>query len=91
MMNWLREFLKSTHMRFLEAECERLRQENRALLNSLLGVAGHSPVEFPAEPARPPVIKRSGLSMHQVQKKTERESEQRFLDRMARANQRESA
>ena len=44
-MNWLREMLKSSYVRMLEEENARLKAENRALLNSLLGTAGFPPVE----------------------------------------------
>jgi len=36
----------------LEGEVARLRAENRALTNSLLGTAGFPPVDFPAAPRR---------------------------------------
>jgi hypothetical protein len=88
-MNWLREIFKSSYARHLEEENARLLKENRALLNSVLGIAGHNPVELPQEAVAPPKITRSGLSMHQVQKKTERESERRMLARLQR--QKESA
>ncbi|MGC1620745.1 MAG: hypothetical protein WA765_19810 [Candidatus Acidiferrum sp.] len=51
----------------LEADVTRLRAENRALMNSLLGTAGFPPVEFPEAPkpqALPRVRKRS---WHQIQ------------------------
>jgi len=44
-MNWLREFFKSKYVGMLEEENARLRAENRALLNSLLGTAGFAPIE----------------------------------------------
>ena len=37
-------------MALLEEEVERLRGENRALVNSLLGTAGFPPVDFPEAP-----------------------------------------
>lgn len=64
----LRQALRGRYMRALEdelarsrAEIERLRLENRALLNSLLGTAGVPPVEAPpAHPAQiAPVRRRS--------------------------------
>jgi hypothetical protein len=51
----LRQALRGRYVRELEAEVvreraevERLRAENRALLNSLLGTAGVPPIETPA-------------------------------------------
>ncbi len=45
--NWLRRAFRSRYVRLLEEEVERLRGENRALLNSLLGTAGFPPVDLP--------------------------------------------
>jgi hypothetical protein len=70
-MNWVarwRQGMRSRYVRLLEeqvarerAEVERLRAENRAMLNSLLGTAGVPPVETP--PAHPvqigPIRRRS--------------------------------
>jgi len=39
--------------RELQGEVVRLRAENRALMNSILGIAGVPPVTVPAETARP--------------------------------------
>src|SRR5579872_4847467 len=64
----LRQGMRSRYVRQLEAqvareraEIERLRAENRALLNSLLGTAGVPPIEAPpAHPAQiAPVRRRS--------------------------------
>ena len=44
---WLRKAFRSRYVRLLEEEVERLRGENRALLNSLLGTAGFPPVDLP--------------------------------------------
>jgi hypothetical protein len=43
--------LRGRYVRLLEEDVARLRAENRALMNSLLGTAGIPPVDFPA-PAR---------------------------------------
>ena len=52
----------------------RLRAENRALLNSLLGTAGFPPVEF-AEPVKPVELPRlRRRSWQQVQMKREQDS-----------------
>jgi hypothetical protein len=44
MTNWLLRHLRSRYVRMLEEELARLRAENRALVNSLLGTAGFPPV-----------------------------------------------
>ena len=57
----------------LEAELARLRAENRALTNSLLGTAGFPPVDFPA--AKPQEIPRPRKrSWHQIQAWRENEA-----------------
>jgi len=60
-MNWLRQVWKSRYVALLEAENARLKAENRAFLNSLLGVAGFAPVEAEESKAGTfaPVRKRS--------------------------------
>jgi hypothetical protein len=68
----LREFihwlLNSRYVGLLEDEVERLRAENRALTNSLLGTAGFPPVDCPAIPAQPREITRARKrSWHQIQ------------------------
>ncbi len=54
---WIKEFWKwlvtSRYVRALEAEVERLRAENRALMNSILGIAGIPPVIAPGVEAAP--------------------------------------
>ena len=72
-------------MRMLEEENARLRGENRAMINSLLSVAGHPPVDFPAA-AQSATKMKPKLSLPQMQAKTERESNERILQR-ARAMQ----
>lgn len=67
MLDWLRELMQIKYVGLLEADVTRLRAENRALMNSLLGTAGFPPVEFPEAPkpqALPRVRKRS---WHQIQ------------------------
>jgi len=62
----LRQGMRSRYVRMLEAEIERgraeverLRAENRALLNSVLGTAGVPPIETPpAHPAQIAPIRR---------------------------------
>lgn len=40
----LKSWMKTRYTRLLEAEVQRLRAENRALLNSILGIAGIPPI-----------------------------------------------
>jgi len=82
-MQWLRELLKSSYTRRLEEENARLLQENRAMLNALLGAGGFKPVEFPEAPVRNEVKHRRRLSWHQAQVENERKSEQRIVARAA--------
>jgi hypothetical protein len=63
-MNWMVQHLRSRYVLLLEEETARLRAENRALVNSLLGTAGFPPIS-PEEDARrglvglPPVRRRT--------------------------------
>jgi hypothetical protein len=58
---------RSKYVRLLEAEVARLRAENRALTNSLLGTAGFPPLEYP-EPVKPQTLPRlRKRSWHQIQ------------------------
>jgi hypothetical protein len=71
-MDWLGRFpgrMRSRYVRELEAEIareraeiERLRTENRAMLNSLLGTAGVAPIEAPPYPAQIAPIRRRSWS-----------------------------
>ena len=74
MLNWLHRFLPTKYVALLEDEIarertanERLRTENRALLNSLLGTAGFPPVEFPEAPKPQPLPRLRKRSWHQLQ------------------------
>jgi hypothetical protein len=74
MLNWLKTLFGSKYVRMLEddiarerVENERLRAENRALVNSLLGTAGFPPVEFPAPPQPQALPRLRKRSWHQVQ------------------------
>jgi hypothetical protein len=66
----LRQGMRSRYVRLLEAEIareraeiERLRAENRALINSLLGTAGVPPIEAPpVHPAQIAPIRRRSWS-----------------------------
>ena len=67
MLNWLRQFLQTKYVEMLEADVARLRAENRALMNSLLGTAGFPPVEFPEVPKPQPLPRLRKRSWHQLQ------------------------
>jgi hypothetical protein len=64
MMAWLAQHGRSRYVLLLEEEVARLRAENRALVNSLLGTAGFPPIS-PEDDARrgavglPPVRRRT--------------------------------
>ena len=74
MRDFIQRLLLGRYGRMLEvevarerAETERLRAENRALLNSLLGTAGFPPIET-AEPPKPqPLPRLRKRSWHQLQ------------------------
>ena len=66
-LTWLARHARSRYVRMMEEEVARLRAENRALVNSLLGTAGFPPVEYP-EPAKPQALPRlRKRSWHQIQ------------------------
>jgi hypothetical protein len=67
MLEKLKQLLRSNYVRLLEEEVSRLRAENRALMNSLLGTAGFPPVEFPEVPRPQPLPRLRKRSWHQVQ------------------------
>lgn len=66
-VNWLRQFFQTRYVGLLEGEVQRLRAENRALMNSLLGTAGFPPVEFPQAPVPQPLPRLRKRSWHQIQ------------------------
>ena len=67
MRDLLERLLGGRHLAMLEAEVARLRGENRALTNSLLGTAGFPPVEYP-EAVKPQTLPRlRKRSWHQIQ------------------------
>ena|ERR1700760_2348147 len=72
---WLGNLFSSRYVGLLEGEVERLRAENRALTNSLLGTAGFPSVDYPATAQQPREITRSRKrSWHQIQAWRENEA-----------------
>ncbi|HLZ50586.1 MAG TPA: hypothetical protein VKP61_07545 [Candidatus Acidoferrum sp.] len=67
MLNWFRKILQLKYVGLLETDVARLRAENRALMNSLLGTAGFPPVEFPEAPKSQPLPRLRKRSWHQLQ------------------------
>lgn len=67
MLEILKKFLSSRYVCLLEEEVSRLRAENRALMNSLLGTAGFPPVEFPEAPKPQALPRLRKRSWHQIQ------------------------
>ena len=67
MLDWLRKILQLKYVGLLEADVARLRAENRALMNSLLGTAGFPPVEFPEVPKPQALPRLRKRSWHQIQ------------------------
>jgi hypothetical protein len=75
--NLIQRLLQSRYVGLLEGEVERLRAENRALTNSLLGTAGFPPVDYPATAQQPREITRARKrSWHQIQAWRESEATQ---------------
>jgi hypothetical protein len=74
MLSWLRKLMQMKYVGLLEADVARLRAENRALMNSLLGTAGFPPVEFPEAPQAQPLPRLRKRSWHQIQAWRETES-----------------
>jgi len=64
MMEWAGRNLRGRYVRMLEEEVERLRSENRALLNSLLGTAGFPPISLEEE------VRRGAGMMSPVRRRT---------------------
>src|SRR5260370_40206699 len=66
MFEKLKLLCRSNYVRLLEEDVSRLRAENRALMNSLLGTAGFPPVEFPEAPQPQPLPRLRKRSSHQL-------------------------
>lgn len=67
MKDWIEKLFRARYVGLLEADVARLRAENRALTNSLLGTAGFPPVEFPEVPQPQPLPRLRRRSWHQIQ------------------------
>jgi hypothetical protein len=67
MKDFFQRLFNSRYIGLLEADVARLRAENRALMNSLLGTAGFPPVEFPEVPKPQPLPRLRKRSWHQLQ------------------------
>jgi len=52
LFTWMEAHFRTRYVRMLEEEVARLRAENRALVNSLLGTAGFPPVSLEEEARR---------------------------------------
>jgi hypothetical protein len=71
MKDFLQRLLNTEYVGLLEGEVTRLRAENRALTNSLLGTAGFPPVEFPQEAPKPVPTRVRRRSWPQMQARRE--------------------
>ena len=69
MNDFLHRLTTSRYTRVLEAEVDRLREENRSLLNSLLTRAGVSPIDPPK------MVPRTGNRMSRFQRQAQIERE----------------
>jgi hypothetical protein len=67
MKDFLERLFRGRYVGLLEGEVLRLRAENRALTNSLLGTAGFPPVEYPEAPKPQPLPRLRKRSWHQIQ------------------------
>jgi hypothetical protein len=65
--DFLERLFRGRYVGLLEAEVTRLRAENRALTNSLLGTAGFPPVDYPEAPKPQPLSRLRKRSWHQIQ------------------------
>ena len=67
MKDLIQRLLQGRYVGLLEEEVARLRAENRALTNSLLGTAGFPPVDYPEAPKPQPLPRLRKRSWHQIQ------------------------
>jgi hypothetical protein len=67
MKDFLERLFRGRYVGLLEGEVLRLRAENRALTNSLLGTAGFPPVDYPEAPKPQSLPRLRKRSWHQIQ------------------------
>ena len=84
MFDSLKNGWRSRYVRSLEDDVARLRAENRALTNSLLGTAGFPPLDFPDAAKLQPVPRTRRRSWHQIQAWKQSEAER---DRVGNADE----
>ena len=63
-VRWFAKHARSRYVRMLEEDVARLRAENRALVNSLLGTAGFPPIALDDE------LRRGTVAMPPVRRRT---------------------
>ncbi|GAC1635563.1 MAG: hypothetical protein NVS9B14_12930 [Candidatus Acidiferrum sp.] len=80
MIDFLKRLLQSKYVGLLEGEVLRLRAENRALTNSLLGMAGFPPVDFPEAPKMAELPRTRRRSWHQIQAQREQSAKREAAD-----------
>ena len=86
MIEFLKKLLQSKYVGLLEAEVVRLRAENRALTNSLLGTAGFPPVDFPEAPKMAELPRARRRSWHQIQAWRETEAARKDSAELSASN-----
>jgi len=74
----VRGAFRTRYVGLLEGEVVRLRGENHALMNSLLGTAGFPPVDFQAAVKQPELPRVRKRSWHQTQLRKEIEAGKTF-------------
>ena len=74
MRDFFRCLLHGRYVGLLEGEVTRLRAENRALMNSLLGTAGFPPIDIPEAPKPQALPRLRKRSWHQIQARKEAEA-----------------
>lgn len=72
MLEWIERRFKSAYLRMMEAEVERLRDENRQLVNSMLAAHGQQQIDAPRSKQAFQPLKRS--NWHDTRRRMETES-----------------